>query len=86
MDDTERRLLLAIYRSNPEVTFVRDICQVVGNYEQNQYYLASWWLSGWYEYHTSLDLGWLTDLGKEVAANLDLFGRIKEKTPTVGSD
>jgi hypothetical protein len=86
MGDTERRLLLAIYRSNPEVTFVRDICQVIGNYQQNLSYLKQWGECGWWWYSETPEDGFLTFRGKEIAENLDRLGILKEKTPTVGSD
>jgi hypothetical protein len=40
------------------------------HYKRAWYLLEKWSNKGWYEYGVTLDLGWLTPLGKEVAEGL----------------
>jgi hypothetical protein len=65
-DLAERLLLLAIYHKDDGV-FVREIAHQAGNFKQNCYFLQKWEGKGWYEYGVSLDLGWLTEAGKQEA-------------------
>ena len=46
-----------------EIREVMAICDVP--YKRCAYYLAKWSTKGWYDYGVSLDLGWLTELGRE---------------------
>ena len=40
------------------------------HYKRAWYLLDKWSCKGWCDYGVSLDLGWLTDKGKEIAQNL----------------
>lgn len=42
------------------------------NYKRAWYLLEKWCSKGLYEYGVTLDLGWLTDKGKEMAESLSL--------------
>lgn len=51
----------------------RDIVNRAGFYMHHKrawYLLEKWSNKGWYDYGTTLDLGWLTDKGKEIAKGL----------------
>jgi hypothetical protein len=66
MKDDEKALLLAIARS-PK-SFPRDIINgLLIHHKRAWYLLEKWARRGWYEYGVSLDLGWLTDAGKQAA-------------------
>lgn len=65
----EQELLKAIFNKRRDET-VRAICNRVGAWKQNCYYLSKWASKNWYDYGVSLDLGWLTEEGKVVARQL----------------
>jgi hypothetical protein len=74
MRSDEKWLLLAFY-NRPKDTAMRDvvnqaITEGVLVRKRAMYLLDKWADKGWYEYGVSVDLGWLTDEGKEQAAKL----------------
>ena len=69
MKDTEKEFLIALYQAPPGV-MPRVICNQVGQYKQNWYYLDKWTRKGWYNYGVCADMGWLEEKGKAVAREL----------------
>jgi hypothetical protein len=80
MKDDERRLLLAVAGLRPSWPFQpipvdrrmwpRDIIPTIGIHCKRCWYLLKKWSrKGWYDYGVTVDLGWLTEKGKEVAEN-----------------
>ncbi len=69
MKPDEERLLVLIHAKGSED--VRRVIDGVGmNCKRALYILDKWTHKGWYDWGTSLDLGWLTSKGKEVAEGL----------------
>ena len=77
MKDDERRFLIDVYSrcgwvealNSPRVT-PRDVINEPGFYMHEKrvlYILEKWDNKGWYRYGVTLDLGWLTEEGKEAA-------------------
>lgn len=72
MKDDEKRFLCDIYKAEQDL-MPRDIINKPDfylHYKRAWYLLEKWSNKGWYEYGVTLDLGWLTLLGKEVAEGL----------------
>jgi hypothetical protein len=68
MKPDEVTLLLAVAAKSAEAS-VRDVVQASGiHHKRCLYLLQKWCGKGWYSYGVSLDLGWLTEKGKEAAA------------------
>ena len=64
---SDERELLDACKSRPE-EFPREIMKTMSiNRKRALYLLDKWADKGWYEYGTSLDLGWLTKEGIEAA-------------------
>ncbi len=72
MKPDERELLVAVAdRGLAEGIgeFPREIAQTLGmNWKRANYLFEKWTRRGWYDYGTNVDLGWLTDAGRKVAA------------------
>jgi hypothetical protein len=67
MKDDEKRFLRDIAEQN---LMPRDLINKPDFYLHHKrawYLLGKWSNKGWYDYGVTLDLGWLTPLGKEVA-------------------
>lgn len=66
-----------------EDKYVRDLIDELHeagklHYKRAWYLLDKWSLKGWYDYGVTLDLGWLTDEGREA---LTKFVNEREATP-----
>lgn len=86
MKDSEKLFLMTVYtRVNKPGAFgtslqnripiedevwARDAINMVGDPKQNLYYLDKWTRKNWYEYGSSVNVGWLTELGKQEAQKL----------------
>jgi hypothetical protein len=73
MKPQEQEFLLAVAAQGRD-RYVRDIAgDFIGRGvapNQLRYWLEKWDKKGWYEYGVSLDLGWLTDEGRQQAKTL----------------
>lgn len=75
MKDDERNLLFAIHQAGPGGC-VRDIANGLSMpYKRALYCLGKWAKRGWYDCGVSLDLGWLTEEGKDHAQALLIEAR-----------
>ncbi len=67
----EQRLLVKLASRTTETT-VRDVISELGmNTNRGCYICQKWAERGWYDYGVSVDLGWLTDAGRRMAAVLE---------------
>ena len=57
-----------LYTSSPRDVINQDNFYM--HHKRAWYILDKWSGKGWYDYGVSLDMGWLTDTGKEIAKNL----------------
>lgn len=71
MRDDERRFLIALTRKSEgcppgRVPFPRDLAAELRIPAKRAAYLCGKWARrGWYDYGVNVDLGWLTDRGRE---------------------
>ena len=67
MKEDEREFLLAVYRM-PQHKSVCDVIKETGIHDRRALALLYKWLRcKWYDYARTIDTGWLTQEGKEIA-------------------
>lgn len=80
MKDDERQFLIDFYRRRKNTRlWPRDLINEPGfvmPHKRAWYILEKWSNKDWYNYGTTLDLGWLTEKGIEVAEGL--MGKVEE--------
>lgn len=70
MKDDEKRFLIDMYKHSIKP---RDLIKKPNfyiSYKRALYLLRKWTNKGWYDYGVSVDLGWLTSMGVDIAKSL----------------
>lgn len=72
MKDDEKQFLIEVYDGLKNNLYPRDVINNSNlNYKRAWYLLNKWANRNWYDYGVTLDLGWLTDKGKEIATEIN---------------
>ena len=65
MKPDEREFLTAVQRKDTNMTVREVVSHLAINHKRAWFLLEKWARNGWYEWGAVIDMGWLTDAGRQ---------------------